>query len=497
MTLGTATDRADLTAWLGRQLPLVAPAWLPTQRWFGGKTHVIESVAVADVFWLPTDGPARALVVLDVRYGGSAPGAPAFDRYALLVGIVADPTGLSSIGRLTGPDERHAVELTTEALAMRALLRGLTTEQHLVGERGGEITYADATPHTRELLAADIGGPTVVPVGVEQSNTSVRVGTTHVFKLFRRLEDGDNPQLEIGRFLAGTTFRAAPPLEGSLEYHAPGQSGSALGALEGWVPNAGDGWTYVVAALKQHRGPLAPDNRLLQELRKLGTTSAEFHAALAGDPLVDAFRPEPVTATDRDAWSQQIRAQAAHTSALIARHHHGWAEPAATLGHALKDAEAIVAARLHPLDRTPATTFSKIRTHGDFHLGQTLKTTDGFAIIDFEGEPTKPLAARRRKQCALRDVAGMVRSLDYAAAVAGDPSVVGSLTDAFMGGYRARALSLRAPFVPSTPEAEFWMPLFELEKALYEVEYEANNRPDWVLIPLRAVARILIGPEAG
>jgi trehalose synthase-fused probable maltokinase len=147
--------------------------------------------------------------------------------------------------------------------------------------------------------------------------------------------------------------------------------------------------------------------------------------------------------------------------------------------------------------------FHRIRIHGDFHLGQTLRTSDGFAIIDFEGEPTKPLEARRQKQCALRDVAGMLRSIEYAVATVDaeaptpEPAPerpVGRLRDSFLGGYRSRALAQAPVFLPPTAEASnAWLAVFELEKALYEVEYEVNNRPSWVHIPLAAVGRLLTG----
>ncbi len=490
-----AADRARLTIWLVQALPAIAPEWLAGQRWFGGKTQAIDTVGVEDVFWLPVDGAARALIVLTVRYAGAA--RPAADRYAIVAGIARDPGGLPSFGRLPWQPDLHAVETATEDMSIHALLSGLPAGVTLHGDRGGEVIYADTTARANALLCADPAHrPAVVAVGVEQSNTSVRVGSSHVFKLFRRLEAGDNPQLEIGRYLATTPFRAAPPLEGSLVYRAPGQPGCALGALEGWVANQGDGWSYVVAALKNRPHPSAIDDRLNHDLHNLGTTTADFHAALASQSGVEAFRPEPVTVADQADWYQLVRAQAAHTLALVAREHGQWSEPAASLGQSLRDAESIIAGRMQPLGHTGAAPFNKIRIHGDFHLGQTLKTQDGFTIIDFEGEPTKALAERRRKQCALRDLAGMVRSLDYAAAVVnGDGparATVGDLRHAFIGGYRARAEALGSSFLPPAPAAEAWMQLFELEKALYEVDYEANNRPSWVHIPLGAVARILL-----
>ena len=507
MTTIATEDRARLAQWIDRDLPALAPVWLAGQRWFGGKSQAISVVGITDVFWLPVETAACALVVLDVHGATSQPGLTSPAHYAVVVGSARSAHGSATIGQLRGQPDLYAVEATAVGPAAYGLLRGLATGLPLPGDRGGAITYADASPRVRDLLTAGPDGFTVAPVGVEQSNTSVRVGTSHVFKLFRRLEEGLSPQLELGRFLTRTSFRAAPPLEGSLVYRATGGQDCALGALDGWVANAGDGWSYVVAALRHGPSTATRRDDLVQDLFGLGTTTADFHVALASDASLDAFAPEPVTPADRDQWQQQILAQAERAFDLVEHHHARWPEPAATIGRTFQGARHLVATRLRPLGTGPLDPFEKIRTHGDFHLGQTLKTPGGFAIIDFEGEPAKPLAERRQKHCALRDVAGMLRSLDYAAVAAHPPlpgatemvdtqAAVGDLRHAFIHGYRSRAASRGARFLPPTQAAiEAWIRLFELDRALYEVEYEVNNRPAWAPIPLRAVMDLLAGPR--
>jgi trehalose synthase-fused probable maltokinase len=490
VTTGTGADRARLAAWIDGDLAAAVPAWLIGRRWFASKSRSVEAVAVADVVWLPTVGPARALVVLDVHTRGT--GSTAVDRYCLVLGASPEPLA-TAIGTLPGEPPLHAVEATTEASAVFALLKGLPDGVSLPGESGGRIDYADATSQ-----AASLGVEIVKPVSAEQSNTSMRIGSSLVLKLFRRLEDGINPQLEIGRFLSASGFPHAPRLHGSLTYRAEGRSSSALGALEGWVDSDGDGWSYLTRRLTSDRSPVSPSGELARDLHQLGATTAEFHAALAADPEDDAFRPVPVTADDESRWRQQVWTQADRTLALVARDHAHWREPAAAIGHGLSGAAPIIAARLQAPPGPPVR-FDKIRIHGDFHLGQTLKTRTGFMLIDFEGEPSKPLVVRRQKQCALRDVAGLVRSLDYAAAFVGGNDherrqargSAATLRAAFLDGYRTRASALGATYLPAAPAGDTWLWWFELEKALYEVEYEANNRPAWVEIPLQAVARLL------
>lgn len=500
MTTSVAVTHARVNTWITQDFPALAAEWLPWQRWFGGKARTIDVVEVEDVIWLPLDTSPCALVVLIVHYA-QADHPSSRERYAMVMAITDDPNGCPTIARLTWQPGLRVVEATTEAPVLLALLRGLAIGAPLRGDRGGSIVYADATSSATQLLTAGTEGlPSVVPVGLEQSNTSVRVGSTHVFKLFRRLENGENPQLEIGRFLLRTAFRSAPALEGSLVYRGPGGDACALGALEGWVDNRGDGWSYVLARLEQSGHEPTAARELTENLRALGTTTADFHVALASDAHHDAFAPEPVTLLDVHAWLHQVLAQAERTFGLIDQHLTRWPESVAVFGRSLAGARQSAGRALGDIERTPLEVFQKIRIHGDFHLGQTLKTPAGFSIIDFEGEPAKPLAERRQKHCALRDVAGMVRSLEYAAATvrARVPGAtehafsVSTLREAFVDAYRSRARTLRVTFLPPTRDGvDRWLWFFELEKALYEVEYEVNNRPEWVPIPLQAVGRLL------
>ena len=251
--------------------------------------------------------------------------------------------------------------------------------------------------------------------------------------------------------------------------------------LQEWRDNGGDGWKYVVGALAADDTARAA---LAHDLRALGVTTAELHAALASDPRRAAFAPEAVSDADRASWAADLRARLERVARRLHEAEGSFAEPARHLVAALNEAPTRALA-------APPGGFTKIRIHGDFHLGQTLRTDDGFVVIDFEGEPARPLAERRAKHSALKDVAGMLRSFDYAVETAQAPRVVeATLRDAFLDGYFARAGD--AAFLPGEDSARVaWIDFFELEKALYEVEYELDHRPDWIHIPLRGVRRLV------
>jgi maltose alpha-D-glucosyltransferase/alpha-amylase len=492
VTAGQPEARVAAEAWIAGELPRLAPEWLPGQRWFGGKARRIDSVGIDDVLWL--EPALAALVILDVRYAEQgSPAAPPSDRYALIAAVRGSDADGSIIGRM--PERSWTfVDAPGDRLALDALLAGLIRPVDIHGTRGGRLVHADATARTRRLL--EPGLPRVAPLTGEQSNTSVRVGDTHVFKLFRRLEDGRHPQLEISRQLAAQGFAATPPLDGSLVYERGGLA-RAIGALEGWVENAGDGWRYVLGRLGDAAPGSAEAGRLAADLKVLGTTTAEFHLALAADEGHPDFAPRPVTAAEWRAWRGDLEAQAARTFDLVAARHAEWPEAGAGLARDVLAARPRLAGALERAAAAGGAGFHCIRIHGDYHLGQVLKTPDGYAVIDFEGEPSKPLAERLRRHCALKDIAGMLRSFDYAAATAvpaaADRSAANAwMRTAFVDGYRQRARAGGAVFLPpSQAAADALTEMFEMEKALYEVEYEANNRPDWVGIPLSAVARLL------
>jgi maltose alpha-D-glucosyltransferase/alpha-amylase len=417
--------------------------WLARQRWFASKTRRIEAVDVADR--LPLEG--GALVLVDVSLDGGAR-----ERYA--------------VGLLDGPSIRDGLD---DARFCRSLLDVMARAGRVAGKRGvlvGAWTGAVRRPGPDEAVTRLAG---------EQSNTSVTFGGAVIVKHFRRLTEGVNPELEITRFLTEhARFAHTPPLAGSLEYEAAGGGRTAIAVAQRMAAGARDGWQWMLERLAQ-------GDPALGALRRLGERTAALHRALATPTDDPAFAAAPIGRADVTVWQEAIRRQVAAAQAALAPR----ALPDAA--HALDGLAGLVGR-------------SKLRHHGDFHLGQTLRVEgDDFLIIDFEGEPLRPLEERRRKHSPLRDVAGMLRSLHYAVASAGvaSPDTAAAweadMRAAFLAGYGDGARN--APFLPATgEEVTAAVAVFELEKAAYEIVYEANNRPQWIDIPVRGFVRATSSP---
>ena len=420
----------------GGPLDSAVPAWLVRQRWFAAKSRRIVTTIVDDRLLV---GDASLYIVRVVVDDG------AVDRYVV-------PLEAGS----------GVVDAFDASRFCRALLRLLTSAGEVRGERGTLVGRpSSALPVD---LPADVA---VRRIGGEQSNTSIVFGDALIVKHFRRLVDGVNPDLEISRFLTEhTSFRNTPRLAGALEYLDGGGGSATLAVAHALVKESRDGWQWMLERLAAGNGGLAA-------LRRLGQRTAQLHLALATPTTDPAFGAEPIDRGDVTAWAAALERQVA-----AAR------EAAGT--RALPDVPPGAGQALAALLGA-----AKTRHHGDFHLGQTLSVRDGedFMLIDFEGEPLRPLAERRRKHTPLRDVAGMLRSFAYAAATtARSGRDVGDWEPqaraAFVDGYRAAAGA--AAFVPASSEAfARTVAALELEKAAYEIVYEANNRPDWLEIPIR------------
>jgi maltose alpha-D-glucosyltransferase/alpha-amylase len=238
---------------------------------------------------------------------------------------------------------------------------------------------------------------------------------------------------------------------------------------------------------------------LTRDLHNLGAVTADLHRAQCTATAESAFAPEPVTAADVQGWHAAVLDRIARTFRLLEEQLTRLTPEARPPAEALLERRAALESAVKVPELTGSGRFQKIRIHGDYHLGQVLRTADGFAVIDFEGEPARPLAERRLKSAALKDVAGMIRSIDYAGAAAcadetaaPDEPFARRLRETFLDGYLTAATAQEAAFLPRDREAvDAWVNFFELEKALYEVEYEVNNRPRWAHIPLRGTLRIL------
>jgi maltose alpha-D-glucosyltransferase/alpha-amylase len=463
------------------RLEELLPRYLSATRWYRAKTRTIQRVSVHDVVALHEE---FFLVVVDVEYLEKDS-----DRYVLPVEVPCLTT--------SAPEA-----LATDALAnwhlRDALLKAVAANAVFGGAKG---RFVAAHAGAFQLPATQPGNALESFVSkAEQSNTSVIYPGHFIFKLFRKIEPGINPDLEVGGFLTEHGFRNTPAFLGSLEYQDAAGSYSA-GILQQFVPNHGDAWKYTMDELAAFfkRAESSPDSAhlldgYLASARLLGIRTAEMHTVLAGTNTGD-FAPEPFTAAHARQLSEEIAAQAVRVLELLRLKLSSLDEPTAELAFQVLALEPQIVDRLAKLNEASTNGPVCIRIHGDYHLGQVLFTGDDFMIIDFEGEPARPLAERRSKALAMRDVAGMLRSFDYAAHAA--PENHGKnetwaafwliqVTAAYLEAYFETAAN--HPYISADPaENKFLLDVFLLQKALYEVAYELNNRPDWVYIPLRGI----------
>ena len=527
----------------------VLPAYLEKARWFAGKARQIMSVKITEA--VPLSAPTKAyLVLIQVKYTEGEP-----ETYLLpLTCVSSGPPGedgeapqgaVAAVRTWKAGKETH--ELLFDALTQRdfcvALLEAISRRRHFKGETG-EVLAVPTSALRRILNQADKPMEPAL-LKAEQSNTSVVFGDRLILKLFRHVEEGINPDFEIGRHLTEeTAFKHLPAVAGALEYRSGRREPMTLAVLQEFIPNQGDAWSYardtltryceevLAASLDGKEPPLPPmplselaqqdlpalaQERIgpfLESSRLLGQRTAELHLALAAseDPL---FVPEPFTELYQRSIYQSMRSLTALAFQMLRRHLSRLPEDLRPEAAKVLQSEASVHQIFQSLLGRKITAM-RIRCHGDFHLGQVLTTGKDFVIIDFEGEPARSLSERRLKRSPLSDVAGMLRSFHYAAysvlfAREGDTPIrpedsnrlenwarfwkswVGAT---FLKSYLAVASAAGQGFLPKTgEELQALLRAYLLEKAVYELEYELNNRPDWVKIPLRGIHQILENTE--
>jgi maltose alpha-D-glucosyltransferase/alpha-amylase len=326
--------------------------------------------------------------------------------------------------------------------------------------------------------------------GAEQSNNSVIFGERLILKLFRRVEEGINPDLELSHFLTQRGFANVAPVAGALLYRRGREQTSALAMLQGYVPNQGDGWSQALDELG--RGDRGGIERYESLAALLGRRTAEMHLVLASDTEDPAFEPEPTTMLSTRSVYQSIRTLGMQVMRQVRRQLSGLPEDARAEAERVLELEPKLLPRLKELLDRPISA-RRIRTHGDYHLGQVLFTGGDYVIVDFEGEPLRPLAERRLKRWAMKDVAGMLRSFTYAAEAAKvefGEEWADRASRAFLTAYWKTAGE--APFTSRTlAERDLLLDAMLIEKTLYETRYELDNRPAWVRIPLRGLTRLL------
>ncbi|HEY2587172.1 MAG TPA: maltose alpha-D-glucosyltransferase, partial [Tepidisphaeraceae bacterium] len=541
-----------------RALEAELPRLLPSRRWFVSKARAIRNANVAERIEVEITQPpppqaqasspaaaARVVFLLNVEFSEGEP-----DLYALPVSLVAfeeDADAPSSeagvLMRVIDRSQKRWVvqDGITDVEFARLLLRSAMEGRTFRG-----ANWLRLAGRTIDGTSAPQPDLTTLPAKLperEQSNNNVVFGDQLVLKLFRRLGEGTNPELEVGEHLTKVGFTNTARLHGAIEVCGRG-SPRTLAVVLGYVPNQGDAWAaFLDFAQRYYEGldALAPEQVVglclpgdpgcagsddgppadvaalvaepLELARLLARRTADMHAALADDRGDPAFAAEPYTLVYQRSLLQSMRNTTRATFATLALRADALTGDARELAQALSGREADVLRRFHALTSRPIRA-PRIRVHGDYHLGQVLWTGKDFVIIDFEGEPLRSVGERRLKRSPMRDIAGMVRSFDYAGWAAlrkhwellppdGSPafrdrelrgaSVWGAwLGREFVREYVVRMREIRPDLLPvELRDTELILRSWVLEKALYEVRYELNSRPDWVDIPLRAVLHIL------
>ena len=445
--------------------------YVTARRWFGSKAREVTHATVVDSALLRTVEPLLATTLIEVRF---QPGT--HETYQLPLGLRRAAEGWEEdvVARI---DDWTAYDALADPALARELVHSIRSGRPY-SAREGTIEFSAVEGF------ADLGRELSVarPIASEQSNTSLVFDEELILKVFRRLEPGINPELELLRFLTARGFPNIAPLGGWYAYNGRPMD-TTLGVLQRYVAGAQDGWELALDELG--RSP----EQFLGRLRRLGEVTGAMHTALASEGADPNFCPEEPSAEALGLLTATIDEEIERIWLTLPAHED--LEPIAGRAEEVRD-------RLRLL--THVGTFGRvIRHHGDYHLGQTLWAGGDWVVIDFEGEPARSLAERRRKRSPLRDVAGMLRSFAYAAsaarilrgAAAPDDWEARARTE-FVDAYLE---TVDSALMPSGRAAvERLLAIFELEKAVYELRYELNNRPDWVGIPVAGIQRLLEQP---
>ena len=556
-TLVVRKDVAELLSGPARrQLEYeILPSYLQKRRWFGQKGEKLDAVRIALVTRLPRDGRVIVLGEVETR---PARANVAAERYLLPFGFFGEDETVSALPQqlaLARVRRGRQVGYLTDAFTLADFghhMVKLLAEDARIESDEGTVAF-EPTSHLRELLPTlvAIDGSGVRWLSAEQTNSSLVIADTAVLKLVRRVAPGINPEVEMTRYLAGRGFANTPPLLGAVTRTDANGEPHLLIVLQRYVPNQGDAWQWTLNVLSRAfqqttislpalpavtttamaaGEALAPDvvdtardksedleASALAELEVgatvLGRRLGELHAVLAQASDEPAFAPQRVDAAMAAKWGEAAVRQIDAALDVLAERLRGddstWSATERVAAAELVKKRAAFTRAADKLAKR-ATGSLATRTHGDFHLGQVLVTQGDAVIIDFEGEPTKPLAERRAKMSPLRDVAGLLRSIDYAAAVGlkSGPADIGEAGEAkkrdivaryvpaakkaFLMAYRAQAKRIdhRWGHTSGESDEDALLNLFTIEKAAYELCYEAANRPTWIGVPLAGLAEL-------
>ncbi len=471
----------------------ILPAYVRRRRWFAAKDQRIEEIVISYSALIGQTPDNLLLAELSVRLSTRT------DVYLLPLAIVwtdaASPLAQQlaiatvTIGTRDGIlTDGFAVDVLPETLI--AQFRCGTA----LALDDGELRFI-ATP---QFTAAGFSDhDRICRLSAEQSNSSLLIGRVAMLKLFRRIPEGIHPEVEMSEYLTKNFYANTPPLLGAVWRVMNDGARYALVVVQGFVANQGDGWGWSLSTLKNADGKNVAATAYVDFASAIGRRLAELHAVLGRRTDNPDFAPAPANVQDAAEWAGDIVQQ--FDRAIDALEKIGdWREPTAAA-----DAAVLIGSRgalhqvIYRLSEQAVGTL-KTRIHGDFHLGQILVSDGDVYLIDFEGEPARTLAERRGKFSPLRDVAGMLRSFDYARAMAGAESethrpMLESLhheaVAAFLDAYRTAHAAAPTRWASETAEPAL-LDLFLIQKAAYEISYEAANRVAWIPVPLHGLAEL-------
>lgn len=442
--------------------PEALAEWLEQRRWYASKSRHVTGIEIEERAQL-VEEPPLLLAIVQTRFASGS-----HDLYQLP--LTFRPLG-EAPDAIAQAGDMAAIDSVAEPEYGQELLRRLESEAELETDDGVFRFHRAQAPLSPQAP--------VRPIGVEQSNSSIVIGEETVLKVFRKLEPGINPELELLQFLTDHGFANIAPLQGWYDYE--GRSFAAtLGVAQRFLPDAIGGWEMALDQVATD--PAA----LLVELGSLGRVTAQLHNVLASDAGDPAFSPEEPSSESLSLLTATIDEDIERVFIRLPDD-----ERVAPIAGRGQDVRERVAARSQVGLGGRA-----IRTHGDFHLGQTLHTPREWVIIDFEGEPARPLFERRQKRSPLRDVASMLRSFAYltsASEILRGRRAPGEFEERARRTFLEHYFSTIEPALLPAGEAAIinLLSIFELEKALYELQYELDNRPDWLPIPVAGIGRLL------
>ena len=521
------------------QLESLLLSHIRQRRWFQGKSRTIRLLCIEDTIPIKYNGDTAQLFLVRVEY---------LDRetevYTLPLAIreesevrwIAQHYHAAVVARLDsgkkGATQMILFDATFDEAFCTSLLDAIARRRRFKGQKGSLL--AQTTPMYRKTRGSGPLVPEFIPG--EQTNSSINYGNRLVLKFYRRLEEGIGLDAQMGRFLAEkAAFSHTPPVAGTIDYRQGRGEPVSLAVLHGYVPNEGDAWRYTqdfldgyfdrVQAHPTVQVPPIPRQSSLTSLREppqlaeetigsylisaqlLGQRTAQMHIALASEPEDWQFAPEPFSVMYQNSLYHAMRTLTTRNFQLL-REQQGISQDADGEIEQVLQMEDEIVQQFERL-RKKKIPSQRIRCHGDYHLGQVLYTGKDFVIIDFEGEPARPLSERRLKRCPLRDIAGMIRSFHYAVHTSLNRKSSSALQSqdlpaleqwgeywyfwvsaAFLKAYLDEVAESR--LLPDDPkQLEILLYAYLLEKAVYEVGYELNNRPDWLRVPLRGILSLM------